>query len=318
MDSEKETTQDTDQAIYIDDEEFDIPANQYSLLVPILDSDLETREEGDIERLLQTAHAIARAQDGALYLVNIVLYPEQTPLSHVQNEEQVEEARNHVTQLLTSASEEDYNVPIQGRVCLAHRENRAIHQILNRREHDAIFLGTRNPVSQRRRLFQRDTVEQLLSNAPCDVFVERFGREPFVEELGSPSEHVERILTAVADSPHSELAVETTRAIALQTGARVDIFHGIPPDASGEAVEAAKTIVDEAAAMLADVSDVGITLIRTETVAEELITRSNNYDVTVLGATRENLLRQFIFGSLPEQVRLGAQNTVLLTKQKTT
>ncbi|WP_227379880.1 universal stress protein [Haladaptatus halobius] len=317
MDSEKETTQNIDQAIYIGDEEFDVPDDQYNLLVPILDTNLKTREEGDIERLLQTAHTITRAHDGVLYLVNIVLYPEQTPLSHVLNEEQVEEARNNVTQLLASVSE-DSTISIQGRVCLAHKEIRAIHQMLDQREHDAIFLGTRNPVSQRRRLFQRDTVEQLLSNAPCDVFVERFGREPFVEELGSPSEHVERILTAVADSPHSELAVETTRAIALETGARVDIFHGIPPDASEEAVEAAKTIVDEAAAMLADVSDVGTTLVRTETVAEELITRSNNYDVTVLGATRENLLRQFIFGSLPEQVRLGAQNTVLLTKQKAT
>ncbi|MFH5798024.1 universal stress protein [Haladaptatus sp. CMAA 1911] len=306
----------TEGAFVLDDSEMgERGGERYRILVPILDSDADEREEHDVERLLRAAAALARTRDGEVHLVNVVLFPEQTPLSHVAEESQVESARDDVTRLLDRTAEEGVERVSGGSVCLAHSETRALLHLLDERGYDAAFLGTRDTSSQRRRLFRGDTVERLLADAACDVYVERFGVEPYVEELGSATDRMERLLLAVADSPHSDLAGEMARALALDTPARIDVVHCVPTDATEPAIEAAIGLVEGVARDLRDVAETGTTIVRTESAPEEVIHRSNNYDLTLLGAPREGLLQQFIYGSLPERVRLGSKNTVLMARR---
>lgn len=43
--------------------------------------------------------------------------------------------------------------------------------------------------------------------------------------------------------------------------------------------------------------------------------RTADHDLTVVGATREGLLQQFVFGAVPEAVGERAANTVIMTKR---
>lgn len=43
--------------------------------------------------------------------------------------------------------------------------------------------------------------------------------------------------------------------------------------------------------------------------------RSANHDLTVIGATREGMLQQAVFGAIPEEVGEQVENTVILTKR---
>ena len=46
-----------------------------------------------------------------------------------------------------------------------------------------------------------------------------------------------------------------------------------------------------------------------------IISESAEYDLTIIGATREGLLQQFVFGGIPEEVGRRAENTVIMAKR---
>jgi nucleotide-binding universal stress UspA family protein len=50
-------------------------------------------------------------------------------------------------------------------------------------------------------------------------------------------------------------------------------------------------------------------------VADAIVERSGDHDVTVIGATREGRLEQLLFGSIPEAVGRRASGTVIMAKR---
>lgn len=67
---------------------------------------------------------------------------------------------------------------------------------------------------------------------------------------------------------------------------------------------------------------IAVELIRTEIVsaansAEEIIDRSDAYDVIVLGAPTRGLSLRFVLGTVTDTVKRHSENAVLMTKQNT-
>lgn len=301
-------THDDGQSGVTDAERAGDAARRYRLVVPVLDIDTDDYE-ADVERLLGTARAIAGEHDGTLVVTNVVVYPDQTPLERARADERTERARSEAERLAGLVGEDGSAV---GNVRLAHSETTAVLGAIE--DGDAVLLGVRGEATQRRRLLLGDTVEKVVARAECDVFVQRFGDEPSADELGTSERAIHRVLLAAGGGPHSGLAAETARAIARPTDARVDVVHGVPED--GSADDRATAILEAATHVLGDAS--GETeLLRTDDPAGTIIERSAEYDLTVLGAPTEGLLKQFVFGSLPEQVRQGARNTVVMAKENT-
>jgi nucleotide-binding universal stress UspA family protein len=52
-----------------------------------------------------------------------------------------------------------------------------------------------------------------------------------------------------------------------------------------------------------------------EEVVDAIVEESSGYDLTIIGATREGLLQQFVFGVIPEQVGRRANSTVIMAKR---
>lgn len=291
--------------------------SSYRILVPILDSDIERRMEGDVERLLQTARAIARNRDGEILIRNILHIPEQTPLSLVENDAVAEQARQEVDQFVTYTEQLGKHIPVSGGICITHDEVSAILDLTSHHDCSAVLLGVRDESSQRRRLLSGDTVEKLAARAEGNVFVQRFGRDSPQDSVGLPPEQPQRILLAAAEGPHSGLASEIAEALAAEADAQVDVVHGVAEDATDSERVDAENVVEAAAHALNIVDDVETTIVETDTIAEEIIKRSDEYDVTVIGAPTQGLLEQFVYGSDPEQVRSGADETVLMAKENT-
>ena len=288
------------------------------ILVPILDSDIDRRMEGDVERVLQTARAIARNRDAEILIRNILLIPEQTPLSLVENDVIAEQARQEADRFVTYTEQLGKHIPVNGGICITHDEVSAILDLTSRHDCSAVLLGVRDESSQRRRLLSGDTVEKLSARVEGDVFVQRFGVDPPQDSVGSPPEQPQQILLAAAEGPHSGLASEIAEALAVEAGARVDVIHGVAEDATDGEHTDAENVVEAVEHTLNTIDNVHITIIETDTIAEEIIERSGEYDVTVIGAPTQGLLKQFVYGSDPERVRSGADETVLMAKENTT
>jgi len=276
--------------------------SRYRLLVPVLDGN----ELDESERIVRTAATIARAREGDLLILSLVDVPKQTPYEIITPDHRRVEAAHEATERLLGVAREAA-IPANAIVELTHRSERSISDVADRHGCDGVFMPVEAGRSQRRRLLGGDAVETIVSQAETDVFV---------EETGTHETSPDRILLAVSGGPHSGLAIETARSLAIGSGARIDVVHSLEESATDEEWEQGATILRAAERLLQDVDRVDTHLLTVDDVTAAIVARSEAYDVTVLGAPTAGLLEQFVFGTVPDSVAQRSDNTVLMAKHR--
>ncbi|MFC7046435.1 amino acid permease [Halobacteriaceae archaeon GCM10025711] len=271
-------------------------SRDYQLLVPIANPD-------HVEQLMRTARDIAADRNGEILVLSVVDLPDQTPLSAGQAEarkrqEILEEAME------TTAGGSGEDVPVNGIVRIGHHVDAAILHTITQYDSDAVLLGWRGREQWRRDVVLGSTVDQVVRNADCDVLVERMGAD------GLP----DSILVPTAGGPHAEYAAEVARAIAHTTGASITVLSVVEPDVTDKQREAASASVEDVAASLDDVS-CDTRLVESTDVVDGIVEVSSEHDLTIIGATREGLFQQLVFGSIPEAVGQRAEGTVIMAKR---
>jgi nucleotide-binding universal stress UspA family protein len=110
------------------------------------------------------------------------------------------------------------------------------------------------------------------------------------------------------------LAAEVAAAIARSNDASIEAIRIVPPDATeGERADA-QAVLDTALEALAT-DAVETTLIEHEDVIEVIIDRSDRYDLTAIGATREGTFQQLAFRTILEEVGRRTASTVIMAKR---
>jgi nucleotide-binding universal stress UspA family protein len=274
---------------------------EYRLLVPVLNNE---RVE-DIERLVQTASLIVDDREGTILVLCLVTLPKQTPYESLANDaDLVSESRETAEKLLQIAIEQ--GVSADALVCLTHRGVQSVLNIIDQYACDGIIMKVSADRTKRRRLLSGSAVEKIMARAECDVFVETIVADP------TP---VESIYLPVSDRLHSGIAAKTACVLARTSGARIDAIHFLSEQEFIDGHQQTDEIIQVADA-LSTVEHTVSTIILTEQVGEDIITRSDEYDVTVLGAPTRGLLKQFVFGTVPDSVR-QRENAVLMAKRAT-
>lgn len=268
----------------------------YQLLVPIAN-----REH--TEQFMRTARDIAADKDGEILVLSVVNLPDQTPLSAGQSEaadrQDILERAMDVT-----AGGGDAEIPVHGIVRIGHHVDEAIRHTVTQHDSDAVLMGWHGGPSRRRDVVLGSIVDNVVQEADCDVLVERIGSK------GNP----ESILLPTAGGPHAEYAADVARAIAHTTGASITVQRAIDRDATDQEHDRATAILSETAAMFDDVT-CDTELVESDDAVDAIVTASETHDLTIVGATREGLLRRFVFGSIPEQVGREAAGTVIMAKK---
>lgn len=263
------------------------------VLVPIANPE-------SVEQLLTTALDLAQANDAEIRVMNVVTVPQQTPLA--EGRQFVDEHQEILDRAIEFADEERPDVPVSGTIRIGHDVSTAILNTVEQEDTDLLLLGWRSR-SRRREIVLGSTVDPVVKNAHCDVLVERVG-----ERSG-----VESILVPTAGGPHAEFAVETADAIAQSTGARIELSTVIDPAASERKRDTAESDLAELAASVDSPTET--MLVESDDVSRTIIARSSEHDLTVIGASRESLLQQLVFGAVPEQVAREADGTVIMAKR---
>lgn len=277
-------------------EEADLEDREYQLLVPIANED-------HVEQLMRTARDIAADKNGEILVLSVVDLPEQTPLSsgHPEARERRSILEEAMEVTAGGASEE---IPVHGIVRIGHRVDRAIVHTVSQYDSDAILMGWHGGPARRRDVVVGSTVDSVVRNADCDVLVERIGSE------GAP----ESIVLPTAGGPHAEYAAEVARAIAHTTGASVLVLRIVAHGETGDEAVVGVDSLEKTVELLADVS-CDTRKVENPDVAQAIIDESENHDLTIIGATREGILQQLVFGSIPEQVGREASGTVIMAKR---
>lgn len=98
--------------------------------------------------------------------------------------------------------------------------------------------------------------------------------------------------------------------------ARIELAYVLGSDANAEAREDAEELLVSATEMIGEHETVDHQLLGGKDVAETIVERSGDHDLTIVGATREGVLQQFVFGAIPEAVARRAESTVIMAKRK--
>jgi amino acid transporter len=275
--------------------EYKASGEGYQVVVPIANP-------RNAAQLMRTATTLAAENDGEVLVMSVVTVPEQTPLS--RGRERTDEKRDVLNYAMSIADEE--GIPVSGTIRIGHNAASAILNTIIQHDSDAVVVGWKGRRTQRRDVVLGTNVDRIVAEAPCDVYVEKFGMRADGE--------VDSILLPTSGGPHAALAVETAEAVARRTGATIHAVYVLSPDADDEGRQQGQSMLSTATESIDDVP-VETTLLEGDDVVSALVDESANHDLTIIGATREGVFQKFLFGTIPETVAERAQTTVIMTKR---
>lgn len=187
-------------------------------------------------------------------------------------------------------------------VQVGHRRSNVIQNLVNRFRATGVFIegGLGNGLGDRLGI---DGVDGAAIDGVCDtIFVSRF----------APVFPLESVLVPVARGPHSGLAIQVGLAIAREREISLELLHVYEPT-SERARLAGEEVLELSQAHVSDYDAVKTTLVGSDRRKEKIMEYSKGYDLTVFGAPREGLLRQYLAGSIPEDGSEAAEGIVLTT-----
>ena len=254
-------------------------------------------------QLMRTAVDVARDRDGEILVMSVVTVPQQTPLS--EGREFVTDEYEILEQAMGIAEEAD--VPVSGTVRIGHDVAQAILNTVEQYDSEMVLMGWKGQhKSQRRDIVVGSNVDTVVQEADADVLVERTGER---------AEPVESILLPAAGGPHAEFAAEIAQAISRANGSRVEVMHVVESSADDRRREEAQDIVDSIASVFEESVTVTTNVAEGDDVVGTVVERSDAYDLTIVGATREGMFQQLVFGAVPEQIGWQAENVVIMAKR---
>jgi nucleotide-binding universal stress UspA family protein len=277
------------------------PAEErYRILVPVADP-------AKAGVLIDFAAMVARARGGEIVLLHVISVPRQTPLEvgrryvRAACEEVLDEAADMAA---------DRGIPSSTVIRIAHWPAEAIVHEVEERRIDMVVMGWRGRSKHPRTVIGRN-IDRVMRHADCHVVVVR------ADDLDT----VKNVLVPIAYPRQARLMLELARLFERERGANVELFHLLPPDLSESERSNRLDKIYEALADL-DVTPEqeegrSIRVEETDRVVSRIVSRSAEFDLTILGASREGWYRKLIAGTVPERIARGmGDNALLLVKHE--
>jgi len=320
-----------------------VESSEYLLFVPVTDTLLGTQTGINVERFLQTAVAIAADNDGKVLLLGIESVSSDTTLETVREYvrtgqpadgestdivETIETREEQLTAMTAVAQDLHTNVSVSGALRVVTDITEGILDVLDDGTEAAVLLP-RGAGLEEGWLLRRSTVDRILSDAECNVFVENMGIEPGGTGLYVPAvedhtvaslaesegDSIDSILLPVGSGPHSALAAEAARAVARAAGASVTVLHVVPTDASAETRSDGEDLLQFAAYVLGSDVTVETVLREAPDTAAAIVEAATAHDFISIGApAAKGRLESLVFESVQQTLSAESDATVLMSR----
>lgn len=260
-----------------------------------------------VEQLVRTASDLARARDGGVRIVSVVVKTHDTPFGVFTDETIVEEYSGDRRALLDRAEGVvPPDVPVEAEILVSRSVERGVLDAVGEISPVALLIGWQGRERRRSGVVLGTSVDAVLRRAPCDVYVERIGRT---------ANGVESVLLPVAGGPHVRPAAAVAKAVAAGNDAAVTVLSvaagGDGRGAADEWVAAGRAAVERAPG--SDVTTEGVVR-EAAAVEDALVAAADDHDVVVFGATRRGTFQARLVGSVPRRVADRTDRTVVLAR----
>ncbi|PSP94788.1 universal stress protein UspA [Halobacteriales archaeon QS_4_62_28] len=315
----------------------------YTVVVPVV-SDLFDDDTGiNPRRFLQTAIALADDNDGHVVILGIAAVADETTAEQVREytrsdngdekersvPEIVTKRQTQLTEIVNVAEDIDPEVSVQALVRVVTDTTQGILAALDNGSGTAVLL-LRGTGFEESWLLGKSTIDTVIDEAECDVFVENVGVREGADALYVPdveghtvaslaesdAETIASILLPVGTGPHAALASEAARAVAVAFDASVTVLHVISPDASGKERSDARDLLTFAEYVLGPEVESETELHEASDPTAAIIEEAQNHDFTSIGSPEQKFrLRDLVFKPVQETLVGEKDVTVLMGRE---
>ena len=274
-----------------------VVARDYSVLLPVANV-------AAARPLAQLGALVAQANHGELFALHVIRVPRQIGIN---------DGRTFLRQgrpLLEEISDivQDYHVPVRSMLRLGRNVGDSIISVARERRTDLMVLGWPAHIPHQKEEAFGTIIDLMAKNPPCDLAVVRIRR------TGPPA----HILVPVAGGPNTRLALElaVTQADAYEQrdGKRPEVvaLNLILDGANGDSLEQRRqALIHE---FDIDTLPLELRLRQADDIVRGILDEAASFDQIIIGATKEGLLEQSLFGSIPQRVAEEALTTVIMVK----
>lgn len=320
-----------------------IQTPDYLVIVPVTDTLLDTYTGINVRRFLQTAVALAADNDGRVLLFGIETVADEAALetvrAYVQTDERsdsnnkdtvqaIEDRQTQLAEMVDVAQELNPDVSVSAAVRTATDATEGILDVLDDGSETAVLL-LHDAGLDEGWLLTQSTIDTILADAECDVFVENMGVEGGENELYVPDieEHtvaslaesgsaaIDSILLPVGEDQHSALAAEAARAVAHAADAPITIFHVISPDTSAEATDDGEDLLKFAEYVLGPDTTTETKLREASDTTDAIVQEAKKHDFISIGfPEQKSRLKKLVFESVQQTLSETSEATVLTSR----
>lgn len=268
-------------------------ASRYRILIPLHNPD-------HVVPLMRLATPIAKANGGEIVVVGVVNIPVNIPVHEGMR------FVHHKAPLLKQALQygHEHGVPTRSAIRIAHHVHDGIIRTAEAENASLILMGWKGHTSTRDRIMGEVT-DRVVRHAPCDLItVKLAGDRP-----------VERILIPTAGGPHATLASEYVGMLQEQLGCTVSCCYVVPPEAAERDRAAAREWIARTIHRTRLEGRSEAVLLEGSRVAPTLVKAAADYDLLVLGASKEGVFSSVLFGEIPEKVARYSRTPVMIVKR---
>jgi len=265
----------------------------YRVLIPLYNPD-------HVIPLMKLAIPIAKAHEGEIIVLGVIAVSINLPPHEGMR------FVHHKTPLLKKAIEygNKQGVETRSAIRIAHQVWDGILHTAEAEKATLILMGWKGYTTTRDRIMGEVT-DKVVRHAPCDlVTVKLMGDRP-----------IRRILMTTAGGPHATLAAEYVGVIHDAEGCQVTCSYVVEPAAGEDDQETARQWIQNTMHLTHIEGKADARLLEGKKVATTLIRAAADYDLIVLGASREGVFSNVLFGEIPEKVARYAHTPVMIVQR---
>jgi len=266
---------------------------EYRILVPLHNPD-------HVEPLLDLAAPVAKAQNGELIVLGVVDMPQNLPIHEGMR------FVHHKTPLLKAAVNygQKIGVPVRTSIRIAHQVSDGIIAAAEQQKANLVLMGWKGWTSKRDRIFGEVT-DRVVRHAPCDLIA--------VKLTGSLE--LNSVLMPTAGGPHAMLAAELIGHLQKSHDTKVAVCNIISASAGDRDREVALQWIAKTIARTGLEGVAEKRVIESDNIAGGLIKAGSDYDMIVLGASREGIFSSVLLGEITERVARHSRKPVMIVKR---
>jgi len=277
----------------VNKEEIGEPCEDYHTLVPVA-------EPLDEKGLMDIGMSVSSFRKGNLTALNIIPIPDQVPIS-IAREKMAEKkyrANEQLKQMMQKQT--SFDLPTEIKAVFSHSIDRTIIAAAKLKNSDLMVMGWHKGMKSGKSRKGRGL--KILKKSPCDIAV-----------LKSRNDEYDNILVPIGKSVHEKIGIEIAASLQENFGSEITLLSVKPSETPQSEIDNIYKYMQKHI----DKNDIEAKklILEGKDAAKTIVDKSEEFDLVILGSSRKWLVKNIVFGSIPDRVAEDAKCNILIVKK---